>query len=192
MRYIQNIVLWIKEKEHEWDVKIFPLWVRRTNQNLMVADNGSKPVDKDEWQVSLEDYNMCMKKMGVSPTVDGMAVKSNARCDVFFSRLPELDSAGVDFFWQPLLSTEIYFLCPPIKLIQRVINKVLAAKGITVVLLIPHWRSHPFYTALRDKQAFKSCIVKHFTFNALFESSVPQCMFMGRKAFNMICLLIKT
>ena len=189
---IQKIILKIKEKEHDLNIKIFPLWVRRDDPNLIIADKGTKPIDTDEWSVSQKDYELCLKEIGVTPDVDTMASFNNTKCTQFFSRLPDSRALAVDFFWQPLQSGVIYYCCPPVKCIQKVINKIFKSQpGVKFMLLVPHWRSHPFYSALKDKNSFKNCITKHFIFNASFVSEASQCMFKGQKSFNMICLLIE-
>ena len=53
-------------------------------------------------------YLMIFNYFRLIPTVDCFASDSNFKCTKFFSKIPQLNAVGVNFFMQILISTEVY------------------------------------------------------------------------------------
>ena len=160
----------------------------------MVADAGSKKSNQstDEWSLNIEDFNQVINTVGVRPDVDCFATDKNKKCDIFFSRYPELGSSGVDCFSQALDSSKTYLAVPPISLIQKAWRHFVSHKGHTIIFIVPKWKSFPYYASFFINGEFKSCVTKHFTFTAGFVSESEHCLFNGRVKFEMLCMLLKT
>ena len=175
-------------------MKILTFWTEREDQNLRLADDGSKKskTSTDEWSLDSTAYSTILERFSLSPTVDTFASSENAKCKVYFSKLPETTTSGVDFFRQKLGGDEIYFVCPPICHIQRAWRKVTQTKGITAIVCIPYWKSHAYFADLLEADNFKPCIKDHFCFKANFVSKSDSCLFNGVTKFDMIALLVKT
>ena len=174
-------------------VKLFLFWTERSDENLQVADSGSKSSNNtDEWSLELDSYHMVTQKFNTLPTIDGFASFDNAKCPAYFSKLPEAEAAGTDFFHQKLLTSEIYFICPPIVNIIRAWRKVIQTPNLTVIFCCPFWRSHTFYSEFLETDQYKPCVKDHLIFKASFVSKSDSCMFNGSTNFEMLALLIQT
>jgi hypothetical protein len=116
--YIQQEVFAIKRLEKELNVIIIPVWTPRDQARLIMADLGSKfSASTDEWAVDRCQLIQIFQKFNWWPTVDAFAAGHNRICEKFYSMLPQTGAAGVNFFAQELDSSEIYFCCPPVRLI---------------------------------------------------------------------------
>jgi hypothetical protein len=114
---VQRLVMDIKCRERKLDVKILPVWTPRSHPRIVQADLGSKLASStDEWCIDREDLASVFSEMGYKPDFDCMATRKNAICKKFFSKIPQIGSAGVNFLGQPLLSGTAYFCCPPVKM----------------------------------------------------------------------------
>ena len=125
-----------------------------------------------------------------------MATAKNSRCSQFYSRVPEETSQGVDFFYQDITGLTIY-VCPPVSLIPRVIDKLINSQGTTAVLLVPQWPvpqwpSSGWYGMIRHFNGYKPFVKKVHLFYTHFYSSSDTCMFKGKLNFQLIALLIQT
>ncbi len=171
---------------------VIPLWSKRSDKNISIADMGSKPQVGDEWGLSVQDFQYVTSALDICPTIDAFASSTNTKCPRFFERLPSNHSIAVNFFFQPLLSSEIYYLCPPIKDISNVWFAILNEPKITCLMVVPHWQSHNFYALFRDKDNFCSVIKRHLIFKAQFAEPQHSTIFNKYASFNMLALVIQT
>jgi hypothetical protein len=74
-------------------------------------------------------------------------------------------TVGVNFFSQPLISSEIYLCCPPISLFLTSYQKLIQAPGITSWLLVPEWLAASFWPVLFP---VASCVMKLYRFKTSF------------------------
>lgn len=190
---VQQLILEIKEMENKYDIRLYPVWLNRNSKLIQVADLGSKNhLNTDEWSFSAMDYGMVINKFGVRPNIDVMATDKNTKCKLFYSKLPYPGTLGVDFFVQNLNNTHLYYACPPIDMICKVIDKIQCSPGIEIILIIPKWPSAPYWGMLRTYFGFKSFVKNTLFFHTKFYSDVPSCMFQGRKSFMMAAFHIRT
>ena len=191
--HIQTVARDIKILEFNLGIKIQPVWVPRTNPLLVLADLGSK-FDKstDEWSIDLFSFKKIQNYFQVTFTFDAFASNENRRTQKYFSKIPQLFSCGINFFAQKLDSQEIYFICPPTKMICSVIDHVLKF-DVRGVLFIPVWRSSDFWLKiirnLKLLHIFHDYLVLSPQFFANNEASN---MFTGKKNFYSLALYFDT
>jgi hypothetical protein len=113
---IQRIVMDIKSMERSLDIIIVPVRTPRTQARIVTADLGSKlSSSTDEWCIDREDLANVFGKLKYKPEVDCMATRTNAICEKFFSKIPQISSKGVNFLAQSLETSVCYYYCPPSK-----------------------------------------------------------------------------
>ncbi len=167
-------------------------WSGREDPNLRLADSGSKKDSMDDWGLDTKSFKKVVGFLGTNLTVDALASESNSRCPVYFSKLPETKSSGVDFFLQPLQQNHVYWISPSVCLIQRAWRTVLNSKGMTAIFAVPNCLSNTFYADFKDKDNFKSVIVKQLIFYATFRAKSASCLFNGSTKFDTLVMLVKT
>ena len=94
----------------------------------------------DEWSIDMSTFKMLLTYFKLYPSVDCFASNINFKCKKFFSKIPQLDLSGVNFFTQDLLSNEVYWACPPPKLIIDVFKHVVKFDDVRMVLFTPVWK----------------------------------------------------
>lgn len=190
---IQKILLDIKTFELQHNISFHPLWVPRSDVNLQLADDGSKALDSTaEFGISHEYFINVQDYFNVKFTIDGFARFNNRKCHRFFAPFPQKEALGVNFFFQNLSSSEIYYLHPGPNLIHATIEKLSHFTDITAILITPMWISRPFWSAFLNCNMFKSFIAGYYIMNPLYISSSKSSMFKGFQKFKTIAFLIKT
>ena len=122
-------------------------WVPRAENT--VADEISRNLDTDDWEVSSSAFQFLDKLWG-EHTVDLFADTTNCRVSRFYSRHWVKSSNGVDAFaysWR----NETCWIVPPVRLVPQVLRKLLFDKG-KGTLVVPRWPSSVFWPLLVDKQ----------------------------------------
>lgn len=189
---IQQMIFKIKQSELKMGIRLYPIWQPRSDQNINFADMGTRLAgSSDEWGVSNQDYQLILNELNVLPSLDCFASSSNNKCNVFFSALPQKGASALDFFVQELTIDQCYFLCPPIKVISKTIQRILIFPGISGILLVPKWKSRPYWALLSKYSSFSKSIKKVFTFKATFVSNTKDNVFNGKKDFEMCAFLFK-
>lgn len=189
---IQRMILEIKNLERSYDIAIHCVWLRRSNKLIEIADQGSKNKNTDEWSFADSDYNQLVNRFNVKPTIDMMASEKYTKCETYFSKLPDPNTAGVDIFCQTLSEGNIYFCNPPVDLACRIIDKIKKSPGITVILVVPRWPSCVFWGMLKDITGFIPIIKQFFFFHTHFYAASEKCLFRGKKDFQLAAFLIQT
>ncbi len=190
---LQTLILDIKEKELQFNVTILPIWHSRNDQLLVIADAGSKHnKDTDEWQISKHNFENICTYFKIYPDIDLFASHSNAKCNQFYSKLPCPYAIGVDCFIYQLRSKFIYWACPPVALIPKTLHFILSVPNVCTLFCIPHWIGSVYWPLFVDGDNFKPFIKGFYIFNADFIAESPNCVFSGKKNFNMICFYVKS
>jgi hypothetical protein len=175
---IQKMCVLIKKAEFKAGVTILPKWVRRDDINLKIADIGSKLCSSsDEYGLSHHDFCTVQERFGLVFTVDCFASKMNRRTETYFSIVPQLESAGMDFFLQNLKSNEIYFIHPPTSVLRKVFNKLVLYQDITCVVILPCWASHSFWSYLIQQGYFQPFVKDFLLFDPLYVPFSKSTMF---------------
>jgi hypothetical protein len=190
---IQRLLISIKDAEYEAGVVILPKWVPRTDQNIVIADLGSKlHTSSDEYGIDHFSFLFLQERFHLTFTVDGFASKFNKRTSIFFSLIPQTGSQGVNFFFHNLKINEVYFLHPPTSLLRRLFNKIIMYQDVTCVVVCPVWFSHNFWSFIIQQGFFIPCIKDYVIFDPIYCPFSNFTMFKGKKSFKTIAFLIKT
>ena len=189
---IQQLAMDITISQVRHNIKILPVWQRRNSKLLTIADDGSKSDNTDEWSIADNHYHLICDKFDIHPTCDLMATAKNAKCKVFYSKLPDAAAAGVNVFLQELHSHVIYFACPPVKSIIPLVHKILDQSGLTCLLLVPFWPSASYWPLFVNLGRFRPFIKNLYVFQTCFTSEADKCIFKNQTNFSMVAFLIKT
>ena len=88
--------------EKSLSVRIVPVWTSRSHPRIVLADLGSKSgKDTEEYGLSDDIILYICDYFKVKPEIDGFAIEINKKFDIYFSKYPQSNSAGVNFFAQP-------------------------------------------------------------------------------------------
>jgi len=146
-RHLQLRAFHLKCLERSFNFQVIPVWTPRLHTRILLADLGSRlSHSTDEWSLCREAIAQIFVTLNIFPQVDAFAVAANAIFPTFFSCVPQPGSAGVDFFAQDLDTTLVYFFCPPISLISRLLRLLFSTPSLKFVLIIPDWPSKSFWS----------------------------------------------
>ena len=101
--------------------RIIPIHLLREDPRIKIADDGSKTVDTDDWQVDDETFQNSNQEYNFK--VDLFVSNQNKKCKRFYRNLYCPDTSGVDTFshsWDG----EVAWICPPIKEVTRTIRRL--------------------------------------------------------------------
>eukprot|EP00111_Clytia_hemisphaerica_P009430 TCONS_00027673-protein len=121
-------------------------WIPREENET--ADEISKYIDFDDWQITDEFFTFLNKRWGPF-SVDRFARPENTKLPRFNSKFFVPGSEAVDAFSENW-SNEINYVVPPVDLIPEALKFILHSqcKG---TLVIPLWKSAPFWSMIRDE-----------------------------------------
>jgi hypothetical protein len=103
--------------------------------------------------------------------VDVFASYLNARCKKFYSKTAQPGTAGIDFFAQTLQAGQIYYCCPPVKLVAHCIKKIWSSKNIKAVLVLPHWTGATYWSLLLEGDKYRAEIKQWHSWQAASKDS---------------------
>jgi hypothetical protein len=141
-KHIQEEVLAVIQLARCCKISIVPIHLRREDPRIQTADAGSKNKDSDDWSIDNDTVMRLQSKYGRF-TVDLFANEVNCKFTKFYSNYYSPKSAGVEAFSQDWTG-EFAWVCPPVKLIIRVIRKIKAEK-LSGILIVPSWTSARFW-----------------------------------------------
>ena len=166
---IQEDVFKIKMFEHKFQVRIYPVWISRNERTNQLADEGSRfSTSTDEWSVDDFLFNKICRHFQIEPSVDCFSSRDNSKCTKFFSKVPQTDSTGVNFFAQTLFTSEIFWICPPVKLIIHVLKHLSSCPHVPGILIVPLWKSADFFTHIFQGSHLHQIISEVYAIKAKF------------------------
>ena len=191
---IQEKVLDIKMYEQKNNISFIPVWVPREDDFLVLADAGSKlNLSTDEWTISNRDFAFVVQYFQLKPSVDCFATAENKKCDKFFSKIPQKSVTGIDFFAQKLISSEVYWACPPASLVLDVFKHIRSFENVTVLLFLPVWKASNFWPVIKENDNFHPLVSRFLLFSPEFVAgNEASNLFSGQKKFQSIVLLLNT
>ena len=145
--HLQLLAVQVAEVCLQSRIRLFPVWIPRTENS--VADELSRctlEVDCDDWQLQPFWFDYLDAVWGPH-TVDRFADDKNAHLASFNSKVFCPGTSGVDAFRFSWVGQNNW-LCPPISLILRVLEKVRTDRA-TATLVVPWWESSYFWPTLR-------------------------------------------
>ena len=190
---IQKSILDIKIMELQLDIEIQAIWQPRDSLQIQWADIGSKLIHStDEWSVSRRWFKIIIYRLGCTPTVDAFASRANAMLPTFFSKCPQIGTAGVDFFAQPLHRDQLYWCTPPVSIVVKVIKHILSHETpVYAILNVPEWHSSRFWPFLVRGNFFAPFVSQVvFTRPSFIAYNDRSNLFSGQKDFRTISCLI--
>lgn len=189
---IQQDIVKIKFLEMELGITVIPVWTPRSHSRIVLADLGSKfSQSSDEWGIARNHLDKIFKQLNLVPTIDAFASEANSICTRFFSKIPQNNCTGINFFAQVLNSHEIYFCCPPVKEIIYTFKKLINTPQIRAILIIPNWHSANFWPFLHNGQQFRHEIKDVIIFSPEFLIfNKVDSLFSRKPNFQMLALKI--
>ena len=157
---LQKIAIQIFNTINLYSISLFPVWIpRELNKH---ADYLSKYAsDSDDWQISWNLFHY-LTKQWFTCDVDRFACNYNSKCYRFNSREWCADTEAVNSFTVPW-SSDTNWVVPPPKLGSLVVQKMIKEKAKGIVIL-PVWKSAPFWPLLFDGFKFRGFITDYFVF----------------------------
>ena len=191
---IQQDIVKIKFLEQELNITIIPVWTPRTHTRIILADLGSKfSQSTDEWGVNRDQLQGIFHQLNIYPTIDCFASTPSAICDLFYSKIPQNGCAGINFYVQELVSTHVYFCCPPTKEIVYTFKHLISSTNIKAILIIPAWFSASFWPVLHDGCKFRKEISNYLFFSPEFlVFNQTNSLFSRKPNFQMLALVLST
>ncbi|XP_053398281.1 uncharacterized protein LOC123550528 [Mercenaria mercenaria] len=107
--------------------------------------------DSTEWMLMSEIFRRLRKQFFV-PDIDLFASRLNKQIDRFASWFPEPGAFFNDAFscsWQSFLP----YIFPPFNLLSKVINKIVEDKVEKAIVILPYWKSQPWFPLLLPNMA---------------------------------------
>jgi hypothetical protein len=150
---LQAIAVKLYEVCTQYNIDIFPVWINR--EGNVMAYYLSKIVDCDDWCISHVVFQEIDSMWGPH-TVDRFSFDYNSHCSRFNSRWWCPGTEGIDSFkysWRE----ENNWLVPPPRLISETLRKMENEKS-NGTLVIPEWKSAPFWPILFESDTFQQCI----------------------------------
>ena len=190
---IQKDVMKVKKFEQELGIEIIPVWEPRSTLPIVLADLGSKThLSTDEWGIDQKTFLKIQSRFGITFSVDGFALSSNTKCQKFFSKIPQVGSAGVNFFAQILSSSEYYYLTPPVSLVLPTIKHILAQQDrVVAVVSFPAWKNTNYYSSVIQGNQWAPYVMEAFFTSPVYvPGNQASTVFSGRKQFRFVSILI--
>ena len=190
-KQIQNEIFKVMTLCQQLNIRIVPIHLLRDDPRIQVADDGSKRVDTDDWQVDFETFQQLQQETRFS--VDLFADNCNSRCQKFYSNFYCQNTSGIDAFCHSW-NNEIAWACPPIKDVIRTIQKIRISK-MSGILFIPEWHTADFWIEIFDKKQSLKWPFRHATKHVPFivqKEYNPKSPFSGRAKFNFLAIYFKT
>ena len=124
------------------------------------ADKLSRHIDHDDWSIKSQIFEQYNQSWGPY-TIDRFASHYNTQCARFNSVVWCPGTEAIDAFsltW----TRDNNWLVPPPSLICRTINKLILDKA-KATLIIPEWKSAPFWPLIHSQGYFAS-FIKQFDY----------------------------
>lgn len=151
---IHNVAISLNEFCDKENIIMQPEWIPRNGNDR--ADYLSRCVDSDDWEINHDIFAQLSLAWGPF-TIDRFASHLNNKCKRFNSRwwVPGTEAVdAVSQFW----GHDNNWLVPPPRLVAVCIEKLISEKS-NGTLIIPAWKSSPYWPCLMDdKGFFKGCI----------------------------------
>ena len=109
-----------------------------------------------------------------------------------FSKIPQDNSVGVNFFAQTLNSLEIYWACPPPRLKIDFFKNIIQFPNIILIIFVPMRKFSNYWSYIVKGDFFHPILEKYKICDPVFEpNNVASNLFRGRKKFQSLALLAR-
>ena len=191
-RAIQGEVVQLINLLSKLNLSIISIHVPREHSLLVLADQGSKFMDTDDWSIDDNSLQTLQVIAGEQITCDVFAYNSNARVQKFYSKIPSPGCSGVNAFsldW----SSDFNFICPPVKDVCYVL-KHIQRKPTKGILVRPSWPSAVFWNKITSDGAhLRPFFVKKHIFRPyVYKGQGCDNIFDGYSPFPFLGLIFDT
>ena len=157
--FLHDINMDIQDTCLENDIVLCPKWIPRDKNQE--ADALSRVGDCDDWGIQTWVFELLDKEWGPH-YIDRFAAQYNRKCENFNSKFCCEGTNGIDAFKQNWSDVTNWWVPPP-SLVTKTINKIVFdhARG---TLVIPEWKSAPYWTLITDGSKFKSYVKSYKRF----------------------------
>ena len=188
---LNKAVLLIRWLERTLSVDFRPVWTPPSPADINYASaKFDLNQSTDEWCIHREDLAAVFAALTFFPDIDCFASHTNAICERFFSRSPQLHSAGVNFFSQLLNPSLRYFCCPPVRLLPAVLQHLVKFPGARVLVVLPVWHSAVFWPLFHPNgHPHRFVTATHSFVPRFFTSNGVPCHFTSANAVHMLAML---
>lgn len=143
--HIQKIIFELALLTSSLHICIEPVHLLREDPRIVVADEGSKRRDSDNWSIDAWSFSQIEALTGKQFETDVFADHLNTRVDRFFSLFYNENSSRVDAFSQDWSMAGLMWICPPVSLLIQTHRKIINSR-CQGVLVLPMWRSSTFFS----------------------------------------------
>ena len=189
---IQKMVFQARLLCHRLGLTCHTIWTPRTHHRIQICDYYTKfNTSTDEWGLSDPALQLIIDEFKLSPTYDSFAHNSNHRFEKFSTLEPFTPHEHCNFFSLPLKSSEVYFACPPVKLVLNAFKKFVCTPNITAILVCPAFPSKNFWPIIFPNGPHPA--IKHvlmFPTKLVNYNDVPN--FLCKREFSVLALKIVT
>ena len=112
-------------------------WRPRSDPLLVLADLGSKSFDSSSFSLDFSGFSQLLEFFGTTFDVDCCAELWNRKAPIYFSKIPDPYSSGVNFFAQALNGDLFHYIFPPAGLIVPALKHLIHFK-ICGVIIVEH------------------------------------------------------
>ena len=147
-RHIQKDVFQIMIRCKRLNTRIIPIHLLRDDPRIKIADDGSKTIDTDDWQV--DDQTFQKNRTKFKFTIDLFASDRNSKCQRFYSNFFCPGTSGIDAFshsWDD----EVAWICPPIQEIIRIVRRLKTSRT-TGILFVPKWKTADYWVEIFNNE----------------------------------------
>ena len=186
--HLHRIAQEIRKKCSYNNVALNCVWIPR-GKNVH-ADTLSRCYDSDDWEIKDHIFKEIDALWGPH-TCDRFATDYNTKCFKFNSRWWCHNTNGVDAFKQ-FWGKDNNWLVPPPRLVCKAINKLMSDRG-RGTLVIPLWKSAPFWPMLKNGDAWEKFVKnqRYFTSNIIQKGRGDNGIFGGSNIFNMVIVRLE-
>ena len=162
MKIVMNILRAAKEK----NIKLRCEWRPRDHYLIQHADLGSRSFDDSAISLNFESFLVITEFFAdFQFDVDCMAQEWNKKANIFYSKLWEEGSAGINFFSQKLNPSLSHYCFPPVSKIIASILHLAKCKVANGLLVVPVWKSCSFWVSiLPDGKHFPKWVTRFLRF----------------------------
>ena len=171
---------------------LLPVWQPRFDAECLSDEVADLLVNSsDEWGICDGALQQIQVSFNITFGIDAFAAEGNARAPNYFTRYPSPNAVGTDFMSQdfdPIIPT---LLCPPVSMIHKVWQKILAAKEFSVVLLVPTWPAQSFLNQLFIRLGSPSFIRDILRIRPHFVGAHNTTVFKNSKLIEFVAILME-
>ena len=133
--------------------------------------------------MSNADYEFVCKFFNFFPDIDCFASNNNKKTTKLYLKIPQLNTAGVNFFAQNLDLNFSYWACPPTHLIIDIL-KHISVVPVNMLLHISVWKSSNVWPFVVNRGVFHRHIFEVMYIRPYYiPNNDSDCIFYGKNNF---------